>query len=137
MWITYFIDDKLGGIASLNHNLILNKTNQSVKQRVVLISLAELSITRNTILYDADEVIHFNYSNDENFYDVTRRLSQLIVNEPGVMVLNDIVEMQMLDHFQFQQTTYQIIHDQYNFDLAMKYSNVVDVFIAHSKLFLQ
>ena len=135
MRVIYFIDDKMGGIASLNDNLIRNKNAD--EQTVILIDKKESTYTHNTIQFKAGEVIHFRYSDEENFYRVIKRLRKLVPDQEGAIIMNDIVEMQMLDHFPVKFTTYQLVHDEYNFQLALRYAHIVDIFIAHSHHFYE
>jgi glycosyltransferase involved in cell wall biosynthesis len=137
MTVTYFIDNKMGGIASLNFNLINNKLSATREQLVILIDKTDTHFTKSNLNFGADRQILFSYSGSMNAYEVIRRLHKLVPDGPGALVLNDILEMQMLDHYISSKTTYQIVHDQYNFDLAMTYPNVVDVFIAHSRHFYE
>jgi glycosyltransferase involved in cell wall biosynthesis len=64
-------------------------------------------------------------------------MRMLIPNEEGALILNYEMEMAMLDHYPVKQTTYQLVHDDFNFRLAVKYGHVVDVFICHNSIIFQ
>ena len=137
MTITYIIDDKLGGIASLICNLINNKIDDSSRQEIILLDKVESNHSKIPYHFNVDKEITLTVSSTENAYSLVRKLYKLLPDQPGVVVLNDGLEMQMLDHIPSKLTSYQIVHDEYNFSLALRYPNVVDVFVAHSKLYFE
>jgi len=130
--IIYFIDDKLGGVSSLNHNLIKNAP-QGITQTVIHIDEKESGMSRSGIHYPVQKQISFKYSAKENLYTVLKRLRKKLPYQEAALVLNYGTEMAMLDHFPVRQTTYQLVHDHYNVKLAEKYGHIVDVFICHNK----
>ncbi len=131
MNITYFIDNKLGGVSSLNYNLTANPIPGSY-QCVIHLDLEESKMAKADIHYPVDKEIHFHYSSNENYHQTLKRLRKLVPDEEGALVLNYNNEMSMLDHYPVKQTTYQLVHDQYNLRLAEEYGHVVDVFICHN-----
>jgi glycosyltransferase involved in cell wall biosynthesis len=128
---TYFIDNKLGGVTSLNYNL-MTRASPAAQQRVISMDLIESGMTRANIQFPASDQIEFQYSKTENLYLVLKRLRDLVPDEDGALVLNYDTEMAMLDNYPVRQTTYQLVHDDYNVSLAKKYGHVVDVFICHN-----
>ena len=134
MKIVYCIDNKLGGITSFNYNIISN-ARAGTTQWVINIDQKEWTYTKANIRFPANKELFFNFSVKDNLYDVIHQLHQLLPKGPGALVLNDCLEMQMLDHYMVDLTTYQVVHDEYNFTLAQRYQHVVDVFIAHSRFF--
>jgi glycosyltransferase involved in cell wall biosynthesis len=132
MIITYCIDNKLGGVTSLNYNLIANSTNPATKQQVIHIDLVESQMTRANLKFPVDQQQTLIFSENENYYSVVEKLRRLIPDQEGVLVLNYDTEMAMLDHYPVKQTTYQLVHDEYNIGLARKFEHVVDVFICHN-----
>lgn len=138
MTVTYFVDDKLGGVTSLNLNLIKNCPNNAMTQRVIHIRQLELNMTRANVIYPAEENIFFSFSDKENYYSVLRRLSkQIDLQGEGALVLNYYTEMAMLDQYPVRQTTYQLVHDDYNVGLAERYNHLVDVFVCHNTVIHQ
>jgi glycosyltransferase involved in cell wall biosynthesis len=138
MTVTYFVDDKLGGVTSLNLNLIKNCSDSAITQRVIHIKQLGLDMTRANVIYPAAENVYFAFSGKENYYHVLRRLSkQINIQCEGALVLNYDTEMAMLDHYPAKQTTYQLVHDDYNVELAKKYKHLVDVFICHNTVIYQ
>ena len=132
--ITYFVDDKLGGVTSLNYNLMANKGDSKTPQQVISIDLEESEMTRSGIEFPVDKTTPFRFSIKDNYYTSINRLSKLINRmEEGALVLNYDTEMAMLDHYPTKQTTYQLVHDDYNVGLAKKYGHLVDVFICHNR----
>ena len=135
MQIVYCIDNKLGGITSLNYNVINNRTAGGNSQYVINIEQKESRYTKANIRFPADKELFFTYSVKDNAYAVIKRLYHLVPPGPGALVLNDSLEMQMLDHYATEKTVYQLVHDEYNFGLAQQSGHIVDVFIAHSRFF--
>lgn len=129
--ITFFIDDKLGGVSSLNLNLI-EHAPEGFSQTVIHLEDRSLKLSKSGIKYPVDNQIQFVFDKKSNVYCVLEKMRKLVDNKPGVMVLNYGSEMAMLDHHQVSQTTYQLVHDAYNLDLAKIYGHLVDVFICHN-----
>lgn len=132
MHIIYCIDNKLGGVSSLNYNLSANCNNSNTKQTVLHISCKEWEMSNADLNFPVDENLYFNYSASNNYYHTLKRLHQLIPDEEGALVVNYDTEMAMLDHYPVKQTVYQLVHDSYNAGIAKKYGHVVDTFICHN-----
>jgi len=128
---TYIIDDKLGGVSSLNLNLINHAPNDFI-QKVISISEINAPISKAEIKYPVDQQIDFIIDNKCNIYSLLRKLKSLIPDEEGALILNYGTEMAMLDNHKVAQTTFQLVHDEYNLQLAKEYGHVVDVFICHN-----
>lgn len=135
MSIIYFVDNKLGGITSFNYNIISNCPITDTEQWVIHIDQKEGKYTRADMGFPADKELFFNFSVKDNLFVTIKRLYNLLPPGPGALVLNNALEMQMLDHYPVEKTSYQVVHDDYNFSLAVYYQHIVDVFIAHSRFF--
>src|SRR4051812_12993738 len=98
MQVTYIIDDKLGGIASLIANLIDNKIDDSEFQEIILLDKQDSDYTLSHRNFKADRQTIFKSSPKENAYAIVRRLHAALPKEPGAVVLNDSLEMQVFDH---------------------------------------
>lgn len=122
----------MGGVNSLNKNLMNNRPDPRIEQWAIQVECRELDCSRAVTQYNADKILPFHYTRKDNYFATIRRLRRLIPDEPGALILNDFLEMWMLDHFPVQQTVYQLIHDDYYVRLAEKHSHVVDVFITHN-----
>ena len=129
--ITFFIDDKLGGVSSLNLNLIQHAP-EGFNQIVIHLEDQSLNVARSRIKYPVDKQIQFVFDKKSNVYSVLERMRKLVEDAPGALILNYGSEMAMLDHHPVSQTTYQLVHDSYNVDLAKIYGHLVDVFICHN-----
>jgi glycosyltransferase involved in cell wall biosynthesis len=129
--VTFFIDDKLGGVSSLNLNLIQHAP-EGFSQIVIHLEDRSLNFARSSIQYPVDKQVQFVFDKKSNVYSVLEKMRKLVENKPGALVLNYGSEMAMLDHHQVYQTTYQLVHDAYNLDLAKIYGHLVDVFICHN-----
>jgi glycosyltransferase involved in cell wall biosynthesis len=132
MNIIYFVDNKLGGVTSLNYNLATNPPSQKVAQWVVHLDLNESDYTRANLHFPIEREIDFRFSAKDNYYAVLKRLRAIVPPAEGALVLNYDTEMAMLDQYTTSQTTFQLVHDDYNVTLAKQYGHIVDVFICHN-----
>jgi glycosyltransferase involved in cell wall biosynthesis len=132
MSITYILEDHLGGIASFCANTVAGC--KDLEQNAILLSNSDAVIRRSGGLGGIGETI-FRYSDCENVYSVLKRLRRSLPSKPGAIVSNSGMELAAFTLFPPQQTVYQIVHDQYNLDLAAQYASAVDVFVAHSNHF--
>jgi len=130
--IIYFIDNKLGGVSSLNYNLI-NNSPIDINQTVILLDEVDSVMTRSKINYPVQKQIEFKYSYIDNIYSVLNKLRNKLPDSEGALILNYGTEMSMLDNFPVKQTTYQLVHDSYNLSLSEKYGHLVDIFICHNR----
>ncbi len=134
MTVIYFVDNKMGGVSSLNFNLMANQPDKSCEQWVIHIDVEDPQWTKADLNYPVNKQLYFNYSAQENTYSVLKRLKKLLPPTEAALVLNYEIEMAMLDHYKVSQTVYQLIHDDYNVNLAKKYGHLVDVFICHNSI---
>lgn len=135
--LVYLIEDKVGGILSMNSNLIRYHQPDGFAQRVILLHNRESADTRFDRLVEAESQSTLEYSYLENIHAVIRRLRRLIPDQPGVLISNNSLELAMLCRHEVRQTVVQIVHDAYNLRLALAYEPVVDVFVAHSRFFYE
>ena len=131
MNIIYFLDNKLGGVTSLNFNLASNAP-AGIKQTVIHIDAEEWLLSRAGISFPVEREIYFNFSELENSYSMIKKLHKIIPDEEGALILNYEKEMWVLDHYPAKQTTFQLVHDSWNVGLAKNYGHISDVFICHN-----
>jgi glycosyltransferase involved in cell wall biosynthesis len=136
MELIYFVDNKMGGVTSLNYNLACYP-QEDTKQIVIHIHQREWTMTKSDIHFPVDEEHYFEFSGDQHSYQILKELHQLVPQHEGALVLNYENEMAMLDHYPVKQTTYQLVHDSYNVKLAIKYGHIVDVFICHNSIIFE
>jgi len=135
--LSFCIDDKLGGVTSLNYNLLAHTPSTNLETHVISIDLTESIYSRANVNFPVTHQVNFAFSNKENYYSVLKRLRELIPNKAGALILNYDTEMAMLDNYEVDQTTYQLVHDDYNLLIAQQYEHVVDVFICHNTIIKQ
>lgn len=129
----FVLQNHLGGITSLCSNLIHHRPQNSPNQATILLTeTSDLAPMVNGPIGAEEERI-FRYSAKGNVYHTMRRLKQSIGDEPGPLVSNTALELGLLSCHKLNRTVFQIIHDAYNFRLALQFDPVVDVMIAHSK----
>ncbi len=132
----FVFEDKMGGVAYLNKNLInFTSLRNDVFIKVILMDQVNSDHPRFTDQVLADEIIRFSYSSLENKYAVLKRFHHLLGNRPGAIICNEALEMQAIYEYGTNKTVYQVMHDFYNLRLAVKYGAITDVFMAHTQLF--
>jgi glycosyltransferase involved in cell wall biosynthesis len=135
--IVFILPDILGGVSSFNRNII-NNASLREKAYVRVILLRELPWQHATITeaFDADEVVSFQYSSHENRHAILKRLSEALGTAPGAVFCNEGLAMECVYQCGTNKTVYQFIHDFYNMRLAVIYGGITDVFISHTRLFV-
>ncbi len=134
--IVFVLENKLGGVAYLNKNLVNNATlAKEAYIKVILVNQTDIEHPTFQDTFNADEIINFDYAGYENRIAVLKRLSALFGNSEGAIVCNDGLEMQAIYRYGTKKTVYQIIHDFYNLKLAVRLGAITDVYLAHTKLF--
>ncbi|MDC1505578.1 glycosyltransferase family 4 protein [Winogradskyella sp.] len=132
--ISYVINDKLGGITSLN--IALAKAGQKqtkIEQHFAFYHYKQSVGSRfNTIVQEANKQTMLEYSKLDNIYFVFKKFKKQLPPGAGVLVSNDIFELHYIESFGTEKTVYQIVHDDYNLELSQKFEPYIDVFIAHS-----
>ncbi|HCY88672.1 MAG TPA: hypothetical protein DHV17_00285, partial [Chitinophagaceae bacterium] len=113
-------------------NLATHCPYPDTRQTVIHMRHEGSNMARAGITYPVDEELYFSFSEKENGYSMLKRLHGILPGAPGAFVLNYGTEMAMLDHYPVRQTTYQLVHDQYNVRLSEQYGHLVDVFICHN-----
>jgi glycosyltransferase involved in cell wall biosynthesis len=135
--VVYVVMDKMGGIFSLNSNLMRYRPQDAMRQEAILISASAQRDAASRQTLGADREIHVGFDRDDNRYSVLARIRDAIPVGPGPLVSNDWPELAVCQLYDTGRTLVQIVHDEYNLRLATQYQSVVDVFIAHSEYFHQ
>lgn len=129
----FLLENHLGGIASFCANLIGCRPPSAGRQSAILLTNTTSTSPKIKSPLGADFETVFNYTSQENFYAVLRRLRAILQTAEGALVSNSHMELALISSFAPQQTVFQIVHDAYNLRLAQAYESIVDVLIAHSR----
>lgn len=135
--ILYVVNDKIGGVLTLNSNLVRFRQPDDFTHEVLLLHNREDVDTRWARPVGGERESTFDYSLPvENIHAVLRRLRDEsgFANE-GVLVANDWLELALATVYDLRRAVIQIVHDEYHLGLAVKHEVVVDAFVAHSKVF--
>ncbi|HVM87580.1 MAG TPA: glycosyltransferase family 4 protein [Puia sp.] len=134
--IVFVLPDILGGVASLNKNIINNTSLRSQAYvKVILVRKDDWSHPSITDQFNADEVVHFRYGNHENIYAVLKRLNKTFGTKHGAIFCNEKLEMESICVYGTNKTVYQFIHDFYNIKLAVRFGKATNVYVTHTNLF--
>jgi len=136
MEIVFIVNDILGGVAYLNFDIINNLSlSEKPKIRVILTVNTHQKISRFRDTINADVIQRFEYSPFENAYHLHKRLAKLIGNAPGAIICNDGLELTTIWCEGTNKTVFNIVHDDYNFQLSKKFHPCIDVHLCHSRYF--
>lgn len=134
MNVVHVIINNMGGIHSLVQNLILYKGEAAMPQVVIALNVKGNQNQPAVFLEEMAEISHFFPLNPKaNWYYTYNRLAQNLSKSKGVLVSNDQYDLIMLRAFNIPRKVVQLVHDPYNVDLSLKFQDVIDCFIAHSK----
>lgn len=132
--VSHVIVNNMGGITSLIQHLILYCGDTALEQELILLEIDGNINTPAIIDSDINCNIIKQFVNPlDNWYSTFDKMHRLLSKTNGILVSNDQYDLIMLQAFNIPKNVVQIIHDLYNLELAKKYHNSVDVFIAHSK----
>ena len=132
--VLYVVNDKLGGVLSLNSNLARFHEPDGFSHDFLLLHDRSGKDARWNRPAGGDRERTFEYASSvENLYAVLRRLrSKIPGGDEGVLVANDWLELALATEYDLGRAVVQIVHDEYHLGLALRHEPVVDAFVAHS-----
>lgn len=132
--VAHVIVNNLGGITSLVQNLILYKGENAFPQELYLLDVKGNINTPATHFIDTDiEMKHLYFDHRSNWYYSFNRIAKQLSVKSGILVSNDQYDLIMLQAFNIPRKVVQLVHDPYNIDLSLKFHEVIDCFITHSR----
>jgi len=132
----YFVNDCMGGISSLMFNIINSVGNIENNQRLILFDILQNKNNRAIDLPDI-EIKNFKFSKNENYYYLSKKFSNFLSSEPGVLISNDVYDLMFSCVTNFNKKIIQFVHDGYNLKLSIIYEKQIDAFVAHNYLFYE
>lgn len=135
MRVIYYLPDIDAGVSRIVINLLrFRPRTMEIKYAVVLIrrnDLKEKAISENI---NADEVIRFNYRQEENAFSVLRRLRKTIKNDSDVIVGNDGLEIKMVATQRLKNPVVYIVHGDFPsyYSMIRQYYPVINCIITYS-----
>lgn len=135
--VLYALNDKIGGVLTLNANLMRFRYPDEFSHDVLLLHNRVDRDARWGRPVGGDREWNFEYSLPvENLYSVLERLrSRLPAGDEGVLVANDWLELALAAQYALRRAVIQIVHDDYHLQLAILNHAAVDAFVAHSREF--
>jgi glycosyltransferase involved in cell wall biosynthesis len=131
--VAHVIVNNLGGITSLIQNLIIYKDVDALPQELHILNIKGDEKTTAFIDNRLHETLQiFNLYPKDNWYHVYRELSYQLNKNKGILISNDQYDLVMLKAFNIDRKVVQIVHDEYNLSLSVKFEKCIDKFIAHS-----
>jgi glycosyltransferase involved in cell wall biosynthesis len=135
--VLYALNDKTGGVLTLNANLMRFRHPDEFSHDVLLLHNRVDRDARWARTVGGDREWSFEYSLPvENLSSVLKRLRRrLPADDVGVLVANDWMELALAAEYDLGRAVIQIVHDEYHLGLATLNHAAVDVFVAHSREF--
>jgi glycosyltransferase involved in cell wall biosynthesis len=134
MNVVHVIVNNLGGITSLVQNMILYKGKKALRQEVVVLDIKN-NLNQKALLDNEVQRItrYFPLNPLDNWYYTYGKLAKILSEGEGILVSNDQYDLIMLQAFTIPRKVVQIVHDSYNAELSLKFHEVIDHFITHSR----
>jgi glycosyltransferase involved in cell wall biosynthesis len=135
--VLYVLPGKMGGVVTNLANLQGHCTRDEYHQQTIL-TYNELE--RDTLFQgEMGSEYQFRFVHAlplENLHSVLRRFHKLVPSGGGVLVSSDWLELAWVNAYGTERAVFQILHGDfdYYYDLALRHDEVVDVFIACSRL---
>lgn len=133
--ITFIFNDIIGGISTMNIGII-DQAKLCDNFNVRLILLRNIDLQSNyidlSILDSRISIEFFEYNSCQNKYFILKRLNILIEKSKGDIITNDGIELLAIKLFGTNHNIFHIIHDLYNFQVALNNRDVIDYFICHT-----
>lgn len=136
--ILYVLDDKTGGILSLNSNLIRFRHPDEFTHNVLLLHNRFSVDSRWARRVGGDHESTFEYSLPvENVHAVLRRLREKVGDDEGVLVANDWLELALATAYDLRKAVILLVHDNYGVELALRHEVVADAIVCHGRVFYE
>lgn len=128
--------DKLGGVFNFFNNLALFRPRDEVVYSGILTNNLNDHDTQTDGQSDFDEVKRFRYQYPpENLFSAFRRLRRCIPPGPGVVVVNDLLDVAMVSAYPPGKPVIQILHGDYEYyyNLAVCHESAIDLFVTYTQ----
>jgi glycosyltransferase involved in cell wall biosynthesis len=131
--IVFVCQNKIGGVQNYYYNLLRANQFDGFCTRVIYVSNSLDHETRLPQLFQsAKEEIVFEHKGDYPVYASFRRLHKLIGKHNGIVFTNFPFELGCLQTFGASKAVAFVVHDEWYIQNAIRYSFLIDVFIAHN-----
>ena len=132
--VAHLIVNNLGGITTLTQNLILNKGIDDLPQELFLLNvIGNKNNSANDVINSEIKPFHLNFDPKQNWYHCFRKIANSLSLNSGILVSNDQYDLIMLLQFNIPRKVVQLVHDDYNLSLSLKFHHCIDRFISHNK----
>jgi glycosyltransferase involved in cell wall biosynthesis len=136
--VAHVIVNNLGGITSLVQNLILYKGENALPQDLYLLDIEGNMNAKANHLIDPRlkyEKLYFNPKS--NWYHSYKKISNTLSEKSGLLISNDQFDLILLQVFNVPRKVVQLVHDEYNLSLSIKFQHCIDCFISHNKFIFE
>jgi glycosyltransferase involved in cell wall biosynthesis len=134
--LVVFGENKIGGVQNLYYGLLSNDINNQFDKLWIFTDDIKSSSTRLLQPYNVCREIFFEFSDLRR--PTARRLSKLVSNRPGVVVVNNMVELMAMHlHRKSNKAIIYVCHDEYYLKAARSHEFLIDAYIAHNPHFFE
>jgi len=132
--VAHVIVNNLGGITSLVQNLVLYKGSKALPQELFLLDIKNNPNAKSILDTNVQELAqYFTINPQDNWYYTYGKLAKNLSQTNGILVSNDQYDLIMLQSFNIPRKVVQLVHDPYNLELSLKFHEVIDCFVTHSR----
>lgn len=132
--VAHIILNNLGGITSLVQNLILYKGENPFPQDLYLLDIeGNMSMKANELIDKRLRYQKLYFNPKSNWYHSFKKISKKLSEKSGLLISNDQFDLIMLQAFNIPRKVVQLVHDEYNLSLSIKFKNCIDCFVCHNK----
>lgn len=134
--IFHFHNGKKGGVYSVIKNLLQFSASKFINNHIIFTINED---DKNDFEYEKLEAAAtqqiFNYNSKNNFYYTCKELAKLVPNKDSIIVAHDWLELGMASNLGLQNKVVSFLHGDYEYyyDLAIKHSHIIDLFIPVSQ----
>lgn len=137
--LTVFCNNYLGGVANFYRNILSNDKNNLLEKKIIFLDWeGDNEYARLPEKFGVGKELVYEVKKSNSLLQTANELSLLIEEENGVIVTNFVTELSAL-HFAKKagSVVVYICHDELYLTNAIKYSFLIDQYIAHNPHFFE
>jgi glycosyltransferase involved in cell wall biosynthesis len=136
--LTICVQNKIGGVQFYYTNLVRTGVFKEFDIHYLVIDECEDLDTKLLASLEGANSKFFYYGDSENIYHSCRRFARNFPKQPGLILTNWDFELRCLDVRRSSGlTVVHTCHDEIYVPTALRYSHIIDVFVAHNPYFAE
>jgi len=131
--LVFICQNKIGGVQNFYKNLLSGNSYKGFITKLIYTNNRDDHETKLPGLFRcAKEEYLFDYSETDSTYSTFRRLRKLVGDQEGFVFTNFVLELGSLQNYPSGKTIGFVVHDEWYIQHAIRYSFLIDVYIAHN-----